>query len=47
MTNDEVMRMFQQNIGNLRELLFRVIPALPEKRDCPCATALDNARLEA
>ena len=46
-THDEVMRVFQENIGRLRELLFRIIPALPEKRDCPCATALANARLEA
>ncbi|TML01858.1 MAG: S-methyl-5'-thioadenosine phosphorylase [Actinobacteria bacterium] len=46
-THEEVMRVFQENISRLRELLFRVIPALPEARDCSCATALRNARLEA
>ena len=45
-SNDEVIRVFQENIGRLRELLFRVIAALPEARDCPCATALANARFE-
>jgi 5'-methylthioadenosine phosphorylase len=44
---EEVMRVFRENIGRLRELMFRIIPALPETRDCPCATALANARLEA
>ena len=45
-THEEVMRVFSENLGRLRDLLFRIIPALPEARDCPCATALSNARLE-
>ena len=45
-SNDEVMRVFQENIGRLRELLFRIVAALPTERDCPCATALANARFE-
>ena len=32
--------------GRLRQLLFRIVGALPEERDCPCATALANARFE-
>jgi 5'-methylthioadenosine phosphorylase len=45
-TNDEVIRVFNENNEKLRDLLFSVIPALPETRDCPCATALDGASFE-
>ena len=45
-SHEEVIRVFQENIGRLRGLLFRVVGALPEARDCPCATALANARFE-
>jgi 5'-methylthioadenosine phosphorylase len=45
-THDEVMRVFQENLGHLRELLFRTIAGLPEDRDCPCATALAGARFQ-
>ena len=45
-TNDEVVRVFAENNEKLRDLLFAVIPALPEERDCPCATALTGARFE-
>jgi 5'-methylthioadenosine phosphorylase len=45
-THEEVIRVFQENIGKLRDLLFAILGALPEERDCPCATALENARFE-
>ncbi len=45
-THEEVIRVFQENLGRLRDLLLAIIPALPEQRDCPCATALENARFE-
>jgi 5'-methylthioadenosine phosphorylase len=45
-TNDDVVRVFNQNNEKLRDLLFAVIPALPEERTCPCVTALDGARFE-
>jgi 5'-methylthioadenosine phosphorylase len=45
-THEEVIRVFQENLGRLRDLLFAIIPELPEERDCPCATALENARFE-
>ncbi|HJP66288.1 MAG TPA: MTAP family purine nucleoside phosphorylase, partial [Actinomycetota bacterium] len=45
-THEEVIRVFQENLGLLRDLLFRILAALPEERDCPCATALENARFE-
>jgi 5'-methylthioadenosine phosphorylase len=45
-TNDEVVRVFSENNEKLRDLLFAVIPALPEERSCACATALTGARFE-
>jgi 5'-methylthioadenosine phosphorylase len=46
-TNDEVVRVFNENNEKLRGLLFEIIPNLPEARDCPCATALQGAAFEA
>jgi 5'-methylthioadenosine phosphorylase len=45
-SHEAVIRVFQENIARLRDLLFAVIPALPAERDCPCATALEGARFE-
>ena len=45
-THEEVIRVFQANNDRLRDLLFRIVAALPEERDCPCATALSSARFE-
>ena len=42
-TNDEVVRVFSANLDKLKDLLFAMIPALPEERPCVCATALDGA----
>jgi 5'-methylthioadenosine phosphorylase len=42
-TNEEVVRVFTENNARLRDLLFAVIPALPDERDCACATALEGA----
>jgi 5'-methylthioadenosine phosphorylase len=42
-TADEVFRVFADNNARLRDLLFTLIPALPETRSCPCATALSGA----
>jgi hypothetical protein len=44
-TADEVMRTFTENNARLRELLFRVIPRIPEEPDPHCAQALEGARL--
>ena len=30
----------------LKHGAFRMVAAMPEERDCPCATALANARFE-
>jgi 5'-methylthioadenosine phosphorylase len=43
-SHEEVIRVFQANNDRLRNLLFAVIGELPEARECPCATALANAR---
>jgi 5'-methylthioadenosine phosphorylase len=45
-THEEVVRVFQENLGRLRELLFGIVERLPEERTCPCASALENARFE-
>jgi 5'-methylthioadenosine phosphorylase len=45
-SHEEVIRVFQANNERLRDLLFRAVAALPEERDCPCATALEHARFE-
>ena len=41
-TQEEVFRVFGENIERLRGLLFDVLAALPAERDCPCARALDD-----
>ena len=45
-THEEVVRVFTENNEKLRDLLFAVIPELPEARTCACATALTGARFE-
>lgn len=42
----DVIEVFARNNDNLRKLLFDLIPRLPQERDCECATALANARIE-
>jgi 5'-methylthioadenosine phosphorylase len=42
-TNEEVIRVFNENNEKLKRLLHAMIPALPAKRDCVCARALDGA----
>ncbi|MDP2181569.1 MAG: S-methyl-5'-thioadenosine phosphorylase [Actinomycetota bacterium] len=42
-TNDEVVRVFNENNAKVRDLLYTMIPGLPVSRDCSCAHALDGA----
>lgn len=42
-SHEEVLRVFNANNDKLRDLLFAVIPKLPETRSCPCSTALQGA----
>jgi 5'-methylthioadenosine phosphorylase len=46
-SHEEVIRVFQENTGRLRDLLFAANERLPEERTCECGTALANARFEA
>jgi hypothetical protein len=39
------MVQFRDNLTRLRELILRMLAAIPTKRDCPCATALEHARV--
>jgi 5'-methylthioadenosine phosphorylase len=43
-SHEEVVRVFGENLGRLRSLVFDVIDALPVERTCPCGSALANAR---
>jgi 5'-methylthioadenosine phosphorylase len=45
-SHEEVVRVFTQNNDKLRDLLFSLIPKIPSERKCPCATALQGARIE-
>lgn len=42
-TNDEVVRVFNENNSKVKSLIHTLIPQLPETRDCACATALQGA----
>jgi len=42
-TNDEVVRVAEENNHKVKNLLLGMIPALPEDRTCACATALEGA----
>lgn len=42
-SHEEVLRVFNANNDRLRDLLFAVIPQIPESRSCPCSTALRGA----
>ncbi|MBS3909233.1 MAG: S-methyl-5'-thioadenosine phosphorylase [Actinobacteria bacterium] len=43
-SHEEVVKVFTENNDKLRDLLFALIPKLPEERDCLCFNALDGAR---
>ena len=41
-TQEEVFRVFAENIERLRALLLEVLSALPDEPDCPCRAALQG-----
>lgn len=43
-TMDEVIQTFNDNNAKLRDLLFKLIPALPSEKTCACGSALEGAR---
>jgi 5'-methylthioadenosine phosphorylase len=42
-TNDEVIRVFNENNSQVKSLIYAMIPALPSQRTCACSHALDGA----
>jgi len=40
------VRVSTENNAKLKDLLFALLPGIPEERACPCATALKGARFE-
>lgn len=41
----EVIKVFNQNLEKSRKLILEIIKNIPTKRDCLCATALEEARI--
>lgn len=39
-SQDEVFRVFGENVARLRDVLEAVVPTLPTTRSCPCSSAL-------
>ena len=44
-TNDEVIRMFAENIDHLKDIIFHMVPKLPTVRECACKDALGGAEM--
>jgi 5'-methylthioadenosine phosphorylase len=44
-TQEEVFRVFAENIERMRGLLLTAVAELPIERDCPCGQALDGLEL--
>ncbi|MBC7341662.1 MAG: S-methyl-5'-thioadenosine phosphorylase [Clostridia bacterium] len=44
-SQQEVIRVFQENNEKLRQYLEAIVRALPEKRKCECARAVETARM--
>jgi 5'-methylthioadenosine phosphorylase len=42
-TNEEVIRVFNENNSKVKDLIYSMIPALPTKRGCICSRALEGA----
>jgi 5'-methylthioadenosine phosphorylase len=46
-SHEEVIRVFNENMENLRKLIVEIVKDVPKGRSCPCATSLEHARLSA
>ncbi len=46
-THEDVIRVFNENIGRLRDLIFEIVRVLPKERSCECSKALEKARIKA
>ena len=43
---DDFPRLLKQGIEDFKQVLDRVVPQVPDERDCPCSHALDHAILK-
>ena len=46
-SHEEVVKVFNKNIGNLKLLIAEIVKNLPERRTCGCGSSLAHARLSA
>ena len=46
-SHGEVIRVFNRNLENLRELISQIVRKMPARRTCECSRALEHARLSA
>jgi 5'-methylthioadenosine phosphorylase len=46
-SHEEVIKVFDRNLGTLRKLIIEIVKTLPEERSCACGRALEHARLSA
>ncbi|MDA4125131.1 MAG: S-methyl-5'-thioadenosine phosphorylase [Thaumarchaeota archaeon] len=46
-SHEGVIKVFNRNMGRLRELIVEIVKELPRKRSCECGSALEHARLSA
>ena len=46
-SHEAVIKIFNENIENLRALITEMISTIPAKRSCSCGRALEHARLKA
>lgn len=44
-SHEEVIKVFNENMGKLRDLIVEIVKRLPAERSCDCGTALKNARM--
>jgi len=40
----EILKVFEQNLHNLKNLLFKIIKNLPEQGNCICSNAIETGR---
>ncbi len=46
-SHEEVIKVFNENMEQLRKLIVEIVRNLPAKRTCACGSALEHARLSA
>jgi len=44
-THEEVIKVFKQNIENVKKVILDIIEMMPEKQGCKCAQALKGAEI--